>query len=414
VKLDIFFSICQTPVDGVTPTEQQMFRSFFDQLELADALGFGTAWVAETHLSCQVQKGNPGAVIPHFEGEIGLNTDILQLAHVAFARTKRINVGSAIRNILCNGGPLAHAEAVRTFLTLNAQTPHAARRLELGFASGRFPFSNTPYGIVPRTDLERAAWPVLKNKIFQEATEIFLRGIRGDKVASKDVTPKTLTRADFRTDQDWDKVRAAGGEATARADRIEIAPYWSFDPVGIVPFEAPLEHLGLTIGTHDPATQVLANTFLPCGVFNLSITPPAEIEATHDRMRTAYHPKGGAWRRDLMPRTALIFVNGDQRLSAKAQSAAAKDAAVKANRLYWQAMEGTLDPAKVEAAVGNALVGNPAEVVEQIRAKYHPEDRLMCWFDFNDHDNAAVKAAMRTFMDEVAPHLPGASSAVTR
>ena len=76
---------------------------------LADRLGFGTAWVAESHLSTEVQKTNPGAVIPHFVGEIGLNTDILQLAHRVFGRTKQIGVGSAIMNILCNGGPIAAA-----------------------------------------------------------------------------------------------------------------------------------------------------------------------------------------------------------------------------------------------------------------------------------------------------------------
>src|SRR6266404_7682798 len=118
MELDIFFSISQTEVDGYIPSERVMFENFFEQIELADRLGFGTAWVAESHLSTEVQKSNPGAVIPHFVGEIGLNTDILQLAHKIFAQTKNISVGSAIRNILCNGGPVAHAEAVKTFLTL--------------------------------------------------------------------------------------------------------------------------------------------------------------------------------------------------------------------------------------------------------------------------------------------------------
>ena len=111
MEFDIFFSICQTEVDGYMPSERMMFENFFEQVELADRLGFGTAWVAESHLSTEVQKTNPGAVIPHFVGEIGLNTDILQLAHRIFARTKRIGVGSAIMNILCNGGPIARGGA---------------------------------------------------------------------------------------------------------------------------------------------------------------------------------------------------------------------------------------------------------------------------------------------------------------
>ena len=56
MKFDIFLSICQNEVDGVIPTERKMFENFFSQVQLADSLGFDTAWIAETHLSCQVQK----------------------------------------------------------------------------------------------------------------------------------------------------------------------------------------------------------------------------------------------------------------------------------------------------------------------------------------------------------------------
>src|SRR5207302_11114752 len=176
------------------------------QVELADQLGFGTAWVAESHLSTEVQKTNPGAVIPHFVGEIGLNTDILQLGHRIFARTKRIGVGSAIMNILCNGGPIAAAERIKTFLALHGLDPAERRILNVGFASGRFPFINIPYGIVPRNPVEEAAWPVLKNKIFEEATEIFLRLLKGETLNSSMIAPQSLRRADFRSDADWQPV----------------------------------------------------------------------------------------------------------------------------------------------------------------------------------------------------------------
>ena len=66
MEFDIFFSVCQTEVHGYLPDEATMFRNFFEQVELADRLGIGTAWVAESHLSTEVQKMNPGAVIPHF------------------------------------------------------------------------------------------------------------------------------------------------------------------------------------------------------------------------------------------------------------------------------------------------------------------------------------------------------------
>ena len=210
MRTDIFFSICQNEVSGYKPSERQMWLNFFDQVDFADQLGFETAWVAESHLSSEVQKENPGAVIPHFKGEIGLNTDILQLAHKVFASTKTMNVGSAIRNILCNGGPMAHAEGVKTFLSLHGLDPAESRKLEFGFASGRFPYSNEPYGIRPRNEFEKKVWPELRGLIFQEATEIFLRFLRGDVFSSQDVAPKVLK------------------------DGTVVPPFWVFDKVGVI------------------------------------------------------------------------------------------------------------------------------------------------------------------------------------
>lgn len=391
MRFDVFFSLCQTPVDGYTPSERVMFENFFSQAILADELGVGTAWVAETHLSCQVQKRNPGAVIPHFEGEIGLNTDILQLAHLLFARTQKIHIGSAIRNIQCNGGPIAHAEAIRTFLTLHGLNQRENRLLDIGFASGRFPFSNTPYGIHPRNNLEKAAWPVLKGKIFQEATEIFLRLLKGEVLASKDVKAKTLKSTDFRTDADWKKVQQLGGGG----EEIEIPAFWQFDQVGVLPFEAPMDLLKLTIGCHDLETQIFANNFMPCGVFNLSITPSRQIEATHEAMKRHFHPHGGEWTRSHMPRTVLVFL--------ESSGAKAREKAEKAMGNYWKAIEGTLDPEKVKNAVDNALVGDSSEIAAEVEKRFHPDDRLMLWFDFNNHDNEDVKRSMTEFMEKVAP-----------
>ena len=393
MKFDIFLSICQTEVDGFLPSEKHMWQSFFDQVKLADQMNFGTAWVAETHLSCQVQKQNKDAVIPHFKGEIGLNTDILQVAHKVFSQTKKINIGSAIRNIICNGGPLAHAEAIRTFLALHDLDPTENRKLEIGFAAGRFPFSNTPYGFYPKTDLEKSAWDVIKNKYFIQATEIFLRFIKGEKLSSADLRTVYLEQKDFRDPAQWQKVQ----EITRSKDKISLSPHWEFPMVGVIPTDVSLRNLKLTIGSHDPEAQILANEFLPTGVFNLSITPPEVIEQTHARMRTHYHSSGGAWKRELMPRTVLLYIDEDRKK--------AKALAETAWKNYWTAMEKTLDPKKVEGAVANTIAGDSVEVLDLIRQKYNPEDRLMLWFDFNLHDNEFIKKSMRHFMDKVATKL---------
>jgi alkanesulfonate monooxygenase SsuD/methylene tetrahydromethanopterin reductase-like flavin-dependent oxidoreductase (luciferase family) len=392
VELDIFFSISQTEVDGYMPSERVMFENFFEQIVLADRLGFGTAWVAESHLSTEVQKMNPGAVIPHFVGEIGLNTDILQLAHRIFARTTQIGVGSAIMNILCNGGPIAAAERVKTFLALHGLDPEERRLLTVGFAAGRFPFINIPYGIVPRNAVEEAAWPVVKNKIFEEATEIFLRLLRGEILSSPMIAARSLERKDFRSDADWQRVIAAFGREN---DAIQLAPRWVFPNLKIIPQESRMDLLRLSIGSHDAATQMFANTFLPVGVFNLSITPGDEIQKTNARMETAYHPDGGGWHRRLMPRTVLVFINDDPARAAEEARAALTN--------YWRALEGTLDEDKVRRASENALIGDAAMIAAQIRERFHPEDRLMLWFDFNNHDSKRVMKNMEDFMTKVAP-----------
>ena len=406
MKYDVFFSICQTEVDGIIPSERTMFQNFFDQVRHADTLGYEIAWIAESHLSCEVQKENPGAVIPNFKGEIGLNTDVLQIAHRIFAATQKIQVGSAIRSILCNGGPIAHAEAVKSFLALHSLDSKEQRLLHLGFAAGRFPFSSAPYGIVPRNAVEKAAWPVVKGKIFSEATEIFLRLLRGDVFSSREVTRQTLSRADFRDDLSWQNVISAANQINPSQpilDSIPLASRWEFDRLGVVPQQVSLELLRLVIGSHDPATQEFANTLLPCGVFNLSITPFEQIENTHTRMQKSYHPLGGKWQRSHMPRTVLVFLNADKRLSPQQQRELARTHADKALSAYWSALEGTIDPKRIDQAVNNALVGNPHDIAAQMKERFHADDRLMLWFDFFNHDNAAVQQSMTNFMEHVAP-----------
>ena len=149
------------------------------------------------------------------------------------------------------------------------------------------------------------------------------------------------------------------------------------------------------------------NRWRPVQVFNLSITPPHIIDATHERMAETYHADGGAWTRSMMPRTVMVFVNDEEGLTAEERSAAAKSEANAALTTYWNALEGTLDPAKVEKAADNAVIGNVEEVAAQIRERFHPDDRLMCWFDFFNHDSARVQRNMDAFMNSVVPRVNG-------
>jgi hypothetical protein len=255
------------------------------------------------------------------------------------------------------------------------------------------------YGIVPRNDLEAAAWPVLKGKVFAEAVEIFLRLLNGECIAGADTAPTTLSRADFRTDDDWARVRKLGGGG----DRLEVSRRFAFDVLRIVPKEWRPELVDLFIGSHEPAVQVRANTFRPVKVFNLSITKPEVIDATHARMAEHFHPDGGPWKRAYMPRTVMVFVNEEAGLSSAERRRQAQAEAEAALAEYWHALEGTIDPKKVSGAADNALIGTADDVAEQIRTRFHPEDRLMLWFDFFNHDDARVVRNMEAFAHAVIP-----------
>ena len=408
MDFDIFLSIAQTPVEGHTPDEDTMFNNFFDQLQSADKLGFGTAWVAQAHLSTEVQKMNKQPVVPHWEGEVGLCTDFFQLAHLMFSKTKNIHVGSAVMSLLTHGGPVGIAERVGAFLALHGLDKDEKRKLRIGFSAGRFEFMARPYGIVPRDIVEEAAWPALRGQIFGEACEIFLRLLNGEIVNSDMIRKTTLTRTNFRSDEDWEKVQnaiIARDSVSEAPESITIPNRYIFEDVKNIPQAWNRDLLDLILGSHDPKLQIDINEIFPVKVFNLSITPPELIEATHERMRKHYHSNGGPWKRNYMPRTLMVFVNDEPNLSDSEKTEAAKEEASKSLSSYWGALEGTIDPMKVSKAADNAVVGNVEEVAQQIADRFNPEDCVMAWFDFFNHDSPRVIRNMEAFMNRVVPRV---------
>ena len=405
MEFDVFFSISQTPdASGMCPDETTMYANYLEQLSAADELGYGVAWLAQAHLSTEVQKRNKKPVIPHWEGEVGLCTDFFQLALLSMTHTKQIEIGSAVLSILANGGPIAVAERIGNFCALQ-EVRGDSRKLNLGFSAGRFQFMASPYGVVPRNPVEEAAWPVLRGQIFWEAAEIMLRLVRGDTISSDDIRKTTLSRANFRSDEDWVAVQNANGDD---CEEIEIPRRYEFEEIKSIPQEWDKSRLNLVLGSHEPALQEHVNKFMPVQVFNLSITQPDVIEATHERMKDAYL---GEWERRMMPRTVMVFLNEEEGLSEAEKTAAAQTESEGALSSYWAALEGTLDPAKVSKAANNAVIGNANDVAAQIRERFHPDDRLMLWFDFFRHDSARICRDMRAFMDKVVPLVNGGKEA---
>jgi hypothetical protein len=163
--------------------------------------------------------------------------------------------------------------------------------------------------------------------------------------------------------------------------------------------------LDLILGSHDPILQKEVNKIRPVKVFNLSITPPELIEATHKAMEAHYHLDGGPWKRNYMPRTLMVFLNDESDLSDAEQTEAAKGEAEKALNSYWGALERTIDPMKVARAADNSVIGNVEDVAQQIVERFHPDDCIMAWFDFFNHDSSRVIRNMDAFMNKVAPRV---------
>ena len=122
-------------------------------------------------------------------------------------------------------------------------------------------------------------------------------------------------------------------------------------------------------------------------------------------MRACFHTDGGSWKRSDMPRTSFVFVNVESGLSSEEQHDAAHKEAEKALGAYWSALEGTIDPNKVQNAAQNALIGNVEDVAQQLVQRFHPDDRVMAWFDFFNHDSDRVCRNMRAYMEKVAPRV---------
>lgn len=368
-------------------SERQTFLEYLAQAAAADALGFGTWWTAESHFSSEVQKRHREPVVPYYVGEVGLNNDSPQLAQFVFERTRRIGFGTAIYNIVGgNGGPIAAADRIRSLVFLNSlrDTP---RKLHLGIASGRFPYINKPFGIVPRDAEEERFWEPYKRFIFLEALEIFLRLSQGEALGSEDVTPHVL------------QLPLKEGDSP---ERLRYRPRWVFEPLQLIPSLPPntSSFCRFVLGSMDPLARELGLRHVDLDLFSLSVTPPATLEALHAEMRERSLAQGRVWHRSRMPRTSLIFIHKDRQ---KAYAMASRGLDV-----YIEGMRGTVSIPRKEDLLARVLVGDAAEVREQLAPGnlrgFHPEDRLMLWFEFAQaHED--VVSEMRYFAEEVMPHL---------
>jgi alkanesulfonate monooxygenase SsuD/methylene tetrahydromethanopterin reductase-like flavin-dependent oxidoreductase (luciferase family) len=397
---DIFHSV--GTVDWIR-TERQVFEELMEQTHAAEELGYTTMWLSESHYSSEPQKQHAEPVIPSYPGEVGFSNDAPQLIQFLLGRTRRIGFGTAIYNIVGgNGGPIRAAEAIRTLAFLNGlrDTP---RMLHVGVASGRFEFINRPFGVHPRDAEEKLLWKQYKRFVFLEALEIFLRLSNGEVLSSEMLTPHTLGREHFDSDSEWERARAelARLRAEPLPERLPYRRRWNFEPIRLVPSLLPAmrECQRFVLGSADPLAREIGCKFADLDVFNLSFSSPESLNAIHREMTGRAGAHGSTWDRSRLPRTALIFIDPDQR---RAEAAASR-----AMDVYIEGMRGTLQSPPKEALLARALVGDAQAVREQLAEGgsrgFHRDDRVMLWFEFTRGHEDVLKQ-MRYFAQEVMPH----------
>lgn len=394
---DIFHSISDPVVEGERMGAAISIARFLRQAVLAEQLGADTIWCAESHFSSEVQKTTSVATIKEFFGEVGLNSDSFQLLHLVASRTRKLNLGTAIHNIVGgSGGPIASADRVNTLRFINEHFWENPRILRIGVASGRFPYQNAPFGIVPRDAGERLLWPCIRRTLFLEALEIFLRLLRGEQLSSADLSQYLITEEEARDALlgQFDKVDK--DNPTWRFPYTP-APRWAFETLQLVPAMAPSKRLRIVLGSADPMALTVALRYEDVDLFHLSFTPPERIESLH-RQLTAQIP---AWHRARLPRTVLVFIDPD-RYKARRMADTTLDT-------YIEAMRGTAMVPDKSVLLQRALVGDAEEIREQLSPdnprRFQADDRLMLWFEFNQLDGDAIERQMRYFFDQVAGKL---------
>lgn len=391
---DLFHSVSDPQVGGKKIGARQAYQQFLSQAVLAESLGMDTLWLAESHFSSEIQKRTSVATIPNFHGEVGLNCDSFQWFHEIAKRTHRIGLGTGIHNIVGgSGGPLASADRVNTLHFLNNHIWDRPRELRIGVAAGRFPYQNTPFGLVPRNEIERDLWPVLRRFAFIEALEIFLRLLSGETLSSEKVEPLYLEEAHLTPD--------LAAMKTKYRFPLPVPRRWVFEWMKLVPEIKTREHLHIVLGSADPLALNVGLKYWDLDLFNLSFTPPAEIEKLHQNMERRAVEAKRTWRRDRLPRTVLVFVDPN--------ASRAKALADQVLDSYIEAMRGTAAVPDKKVLWERALVGDAVQVREQLSPdnprRFHCDDRLMLWFEFNQLEGAQVEAQMRYFFEEVVGKL---------
>lgn len=329
--------------DGKNPAEK--YAESLAQIQMSDDLGFYGIWLSENHFSSK--SGLPG-----FQGEIGITPKPLMFGMQIVENTKRIRVGTAVRNIVFSN-PLLVAEEALVFDLLSKG------RLDLGVGAGYRPWEFEGFKIDKTEAKER----------FLEALEILDRGLRGEPFQFQ-------------------------------------GKYHDIPEVALVPKPCyTLPRPKLFIATGDMA-QIKLAAQKDYGVMSFSTSSKEHLIQLYNTYREIAKPLGYDISRDRFPVTRQIYIHHDP---AVVQEYAER------NLPHYQAALGDFKACPpLEALKKLYIIGTPEACVSQLQQLRDEMGctHVILWFNFGWLTHQEVTEQMRLFGEEVMPHFAGEKEAV--
>lgn len=326
--------------DGKDPAEK--YAESLEQIRLADAVGFYGIWLSENHFSSK-----PG--LPNFQGEIGITPKPLLFGMKIIENTKRIRVGTAVRNIVFTN-PLLVAEEALVFDLLSKG------RLDLGVGAGYRPWEFTGFRIDRTEARER----------FLEALEILDRGMRGETFQFK-------------------------------------GAYYDIPEVSLVPkpyYSQPRPSIYIATGDMEQVKLAAQKDY---GVMSFSTSSKEHLVTLYNTYCELATPLGHSTDRNRFPVTRQIYIHTNP---AVVQEYAER------NLPHYQAALGDFKACPpLEELKKLYIIGTPEECIQQLEHLRDEMGctHVILWFNFGWLRHEEVMAQMQLFSETVMPHFADSS-----
>ncbi len=315
----------------------QKYAESLSQIQLADQAGFHGIWLSENHFSSR-------RALPDLQGEIGITPKPLMFGMKIVENTRRIRVGTAVRNIVFTH-PVLVAEEALTFDLLSGG------RLDLGVGCGYRPWEFTGFGI-PQAEARSR---------FLESLEILDLALRGEPFSFN-------------------------------------GQYYKLPEVSVVPkpyYSLPRPKLFLATG--DPA-QIKLAAQKDYGVMSFSTSSKEHLLNLVQTYTEIAGPLGYDVSPHRFPVTRQIYIHRDP---AVADEYAAR------NLPYYQAALGDFKACPpLEELKKLYIIGTPEDCVSQLKALRDEMGctHVILWFNFGWLTHQEVMDQMELFAQQVMPH----------